>query len=113
MKIATYTQLKDGSWGIRVAGSAGTDETVLARKKSGESREVQVGRVLWIGPDKRNGETISLCTIAPKGKVWDGDAFNGYGAKKGRWRRACPTGGNCSSVGQGRSCGAPDCDGWE
>lgn len=25
---------------------------------------------------------------------------------------ACPTDGNCSSFGDGRSCGAPDCDGW-
>ena len=27
-------------------------------------------------------------------------------------RRSCPTGGNCSSFGSGRSCGADDCDGY-
>ena len=27
-------------------------------------------------------------------------------------RRACLTGGNCSSYGAGRSCGGHDCDGW-
>jgi hypothetical protein len=30
----------------------------------------------------------------------------------GRGRRACKTGGNCSSFGSGRSCGGHDCDGY-
>lgn len=29
-----------------------------------------------------------------------------------RRTRTCPTGGNCSSFGNGHSCGAPDCDGY-
>jgi hypothetical protein len=31
---------------------------------------------------------------------------------RGGSRRRCVTNGNCSSFGSGRSCGAPDCDGY-
>ena len=46
------------------------------------------------------------------GRGWDPDRFNGYGAPRGGYRKSCPTGGNCSSFGSGRSCGAYDCDGY-
>jgi hypothetical protein len=48
--MATYTKLRDGTWGLRGAGlTAGRAVTV--RKKSGETRQETVGRVLWTGPD--------------------------------------------------------------
>ena len=37
--------------------------------------------------------------------------FAGYGRPRGGYRKACITGGNCSSFGSGRSCGGHDCDG--
>ena len=56
-------------------------------------------------------QTCYRCSTA--GKVWVADKFNGYGAaRRGGYARACKTGGNCSSFGSGRSCGAPDCDGY-
>jgi len=44
-------------------------------------------------------------------QTYDPQKFNGYGASRGGYRRACITGGNCSSFGSGRSCGGHDCDG--
>ena len=43
---------------------------------------------------------------------WNPDRFNGYGQRRGGRSRACHSGGNCSSIGAGRSCGAHDCDGY-
>lgn len=43
---------------------------------------------------------------------YDPYKFNGYGRPRGGYRKACITGGNCSSVGSGRSCGGHDCDGY-
>lgn len=60
--MATYTKLRDGSWGVRVEGSvpkAGT--TVTVSKKDGSSKTETLARLVWSG----NG--ISLwATAAPK-----------------------------------------------
>jgi hypothetical protein len=54
---ATYTKLQSGEWGIRVTGSVTPGAKVVVTKKSGETKEETVGKVVWAG----NG--ISLCTI--------------------------------------------------
>ena len=98
-QMTTYSKLKDGSWGVRgsvaevVAGAS-----VTVNKKSGESKTETVGRVLWT-----DGE-LALATIAAS------SSSKSYSPS--RKTRACKTGGNCSSFGSGRSCGAHDCDGW-
>ena len=62
--MASYTKLKDGSWGIRgslpapVAG-----EVVTVAKKSGEIKQETVGRVLWTGTDYQ-GRQSYLASIA-------------------------------------------------
>ena len=56
-KMATYTKLKDGSWGVRVEGTAKSGQSVTVTKKSGETKSETIGRVLWSG----NG--ISLCSV--------------------------------------------------
>lgn len=43
---------------------------------------------------------------------YDAQKFNGYGRPRGGFRKACVSGGNCSSFGSGRSCGGHDCDGF-
>ena len=111
MANATYTKLRSGEWGVRVQGTATVGQTITVQKKSGETKSETVAAVVWSG----NG--ITLCALgrsaaAPKGKVWSGDRFNGYGARRGGYVRACKTDGNCSSFGSGRSCGAEDCDGY-
>jgi hypothetical protein len=103
---ATYTKLKSGDWGIRVQGIVRAGDKVTVRKKSGESKVETVEKVLWAG------DGVSLCMIRRAGLIYDDDKFNGYGARRGGWRKACVTGGNCSSFGSGRSCGGFDCDGF-
>src|SRR4051812_46333297 len=101
----TYTQLKDGSWGIRVAGTARENQEDTVAKKSGEIKTETVARVLWTGKDSRSGETISLCAIARSG--------NGHAHKPGtcmncgercnpRYRRCldCVDGGGGAHGGQ-------------
>jgi hypothetical protein len=60
---ATYTKLKDGSWGIRYAGIPRQGSTVTVRRKDGTTKQEKIAKVLWTGKD-RDGETISLCSIA-------------------------------------------------
>lgn len=60
---ATYTQLRDGSWGIRVLGTALENQTISVRKKDGTEKTETVRRVLWTGRDSRSGQTVSLCAI--------------------------------------------------
>lgn len=58
---ATYTKLKDGTWGVRVAfsgkGSITAGDTVEVKKKSGEKKTETITKVLWSG----NG--VYLCAI--------------------------------------------------
>lgn len=61
---ATYTQLRDGSWGIRVPGTARENESVTVTKKDGTTKTETVARILWSGRDSKSGQTVSLCAIA-------------------------------------------------
>ena len=56
---ASYTKLRDGSWGIRVPESlrATAGDVVTVTKASGEIKDEIVARVLW------TGQGISLCSI--------------------------------------------------
>lgn len=75
----------------------------------------------WRVPADKAAQAQALVSGAPKsapragagrGSNWDATKFNGYGARRGGYRKACVTGGNCSSVGSGRCCGGHDCDGY-
>lgn len=55
----TYTKLRDGSWGLRgPATQLKPGAVVIATKRSGETKQEKVGRVLWTG----NG--VAMATIA-------------------------------------------------
>ncbi len=60
---ATYTKLKDGAWGVRVAGLAVVGQVVLVSKRDGSSETETVAAVLWTGI-ARDGMEASLVTIA-------------------------------------------------
>lgn len=111
MTYPTYTKLKDGSWGVRATGgqhlTAGA--TVTVAKRDGTTKTETIKAVLW------SGDGVTLASIAAgksAGKNYDPQKFNGYGARRGGYSKACVTGGNCSSFGSGRSCGGHDCDGF-
>lgn len=58
MKKATFTKLRNGSWGLRVQGTVTIGATVETTTKAGKVERKTVGKVIWTG----NG--ISLCEIA-------------------------------------------------
>jgi hypothetical protein len=60
--FATFTKLRDGSWGLRVPGKASAGQSVQVLTKSGQKSTKVVGKVLWSGADP-GGSMISLCTI--------------------------------------------------
>lgn len=65
MQAATYTKLRDGSWGIRVSlGAVRAGASFLVRKASGETKTETVSRVIW------HDATTSICSIerAPAGR---------------------------------------------
>lgn len=62
---ATYTKLKDGSWGVRVSGKASRGAALDVTKKDGSRKSEKVRKVLWTGKDEKTGAIISLCSIAP------------------------------------------------
>jgi hypothetical protein len=95
MTTATWTKLRSGDWGLRIAGTVRKGEAVMAIRKDGRTEQVAVDRIVWSG----NG--ITLATVAGR------RSHSGHSG-----RRACITGGNCSSFGSGRSCGGYDCDGY-
>ncbi len=51
---ATFTKLRDGSWGIRVQGVVHTGDIVTVDRKSGVPVATGVGEIVWSG----NGVTI-------------------------------------------------------
>lgn len=92
----TYTKLRDGSWGVRsntVRLAAGLRVDVWT--KGGQLKSETVDRVVWTGGG------VSIASVVSSRRTGTG-----------RRERSCATGGNCSSFGAGRSCGAHDCDGY-
>jgi len=96
---ATYTKLRTGAWGVRVpSGRVQPGDTVTVTTRAGERKIEEIERVVWT-----DGQ-IAICAVRRAG---------GASTPAGRGRgRGCITGGNCSSFGSGRSCGASDCDGY-
>lgn len=75
----------------------------------------------WRVPESAAQKARSLVESAPKssprassghGRNWDPNRFNGHGRPRGGHVKACISGGNCSSLGSGKSCGGHDCDGY-
>jgi hypothetical protein len=91
---ASYTQLKDGSWGLRVKSSVLVEgQTIVVSKKDGSSKNETVGKILWTGKDKFTGDNVALTTISKPVAV----KSNGGGFKKGR-SRSNWSGCSCGSL---------------
>lgn len=72
MATATYTKLKSGSWGIRVAGTAKKGDRVSVATKAGVTKTETVTAVVWSGND------ITICAIdAPKAPAGRGAGYGG------------------------------------
>lgn len=70
---ATYKQLKNGAWGIRVGGIVLAGETITVTKRDGSSKVETIGRVLW------TGDGVSICTIKRSAGSRGSRRNNGYG----------------------------------
>lgn len=79
---ATYTKLRSGEWGIRIAGSTTVGASVVVAKKSGERKTETVARIVW------QGEGVTLAAIAPTSRV----------SSRSRRSRGTWTGCHCGSV---------------
>lgn len=97
---ATPTKLRSGNWGATVKGATVTEgDIVQITTRAGKTWAAAVTKVVWSG----NGATIVATESLDRRPT---------PARNTSRRSACPTDGNCSSFGDGRSCGAYDCDGF-
>lgn len=81
---ATYTKLRDGSWGVRVQGPVKAGETITVTKKGGETKRETVAAVLW------TGDGVSLCSVTPTAKP----AYQPQASRPGKtYRKSAQAGG--------------------
>jgi len=80
--MITYTKLRNGSWGLRGPASAlraGAQVTVT--KRSGESKTVRVGRVLW------SNDTTAIATVQRGSSRNGGSSYRRRGGSG--WQDSC------------------------
>ena len=99
--MASYTKLRDGSWGVRAEGEVRAGQSLTVTKRDQTTKVETVGRVLWTGPDARTGEVVSLCSILKDSAPASPRAAYA-GNYQTSWRSRCPN---------PRDCGDPCCDG--
>jgi hypothetical protein len=87
---ATYTKLRDGSWGLRIVGSATPGSQISVAKKSGERKMETVGRVVFAG----NGVTLATILSAPSNNYAPRKTYGSH--RPGRCRECgAPGNGSC------------------
>lgn len=85
-----YTKLKSGDWGVKgPADVVKAGATVTVVKKSGETRQERIGRVVW------TGSGVSIATIGQAGSASGSPSKGTYYRSGGRGTR---TGCSCGSV---------------
>lgn len=59
---ATYTKLRDGTWGVKVPSiKAISGQKITVSKKSGDTKTEVIGRIIW------EGDGVCICTISSGG----------------------------------------------
>lgn len=90
--MASYTKLRDGTWGIRGPLPApATGQVVSVQTKAGAVKSETVGRVLWTGTDYQ-GQPAYLATIGARPSRGTAKARSGYGCDCEDCHGRCP---NC------------------
>lgn len=72
-------KLRSGEWGVRARGKAAPGDVVNVVAKSGKRWTATVARVVWSGPDRDGGGTVSLCATEKRER-------GGYGGLAGGFR---------------------------
>jgi hypothetical protein len=113
--MITFKKDADGEWGILCpADQAVAGATLTVTKRNGETSTVTIATVA----DEPKADGRIFCWLAAEPRKATGSKATGSvrtsatGQRYRTSRKACTTGGNCSSFGNGRSCGGHDCDGW-
>jgi hypothetical protein len=88
---ATYTKLRDGSWGLRVTGTTTpkANEKVVVAKRDGTSKVEHVAAILW------SGDGVHLCSIS---QCFSQRPLSPQRGGSGRGVRGTWTGCSCGSV---------------
>lgn len=79
---ATYTKLRDGSWGVRVIGAAVTaGQSLTVNTKAGEAKSETIDRVLW------SGDGASICSVVARKRQpsYGGDSQRAMEARARRY----------------------------
>jgi hypothetical protein len=66
-KDASWAQLRDGSWGLRIQGEAVEGEVVRTQTRGGKTTYESVGKV--VTQETRGIYTYAIVTVGPKPKV--------------------------------------------
>lgn len=66
--MASYTKLRDGSWGVRVEGKATVGMSVDVTKRDGSVKRETVSAVKWTGQDRDTGRDVSICAVVPSAR---------------------------------------------
>jgi hypothetical protein len=75
MGVATFTKLRDGSWGLRGMGLQQGD-SVLVSRRDGSRTKMEVGRIVWKGPD---GTTVAEIGGARRASMGEPEEPYSYG----------------------------------
>jgi hypothetical protein len=102
--MASYTKLRDGSWGVRTEGRVVEGLVVTVTKRDGSVKTETIGRVLWTGADQTTGRTVSLCSIVP----YDRPPSSPRPMASAWSRPSTSRKGRCRNP---RDCGDPTCQG--
>ncbi len=96
---ATYTKLRDGSWGIRSTETIRVGQTVLVAKRDGSTKSETVGAIVWTG----NG--VTLASIGARSQT----SSRGYQRRSGAGETANVYGYSSYCTGR-MSCRCFDCE---
>lgn len=108
MTTAKPTKLRDGTWGATVTAPVRAGDTITITTAAGKSWTASVSRVIWTGPARDGGETISIVATGPAPRSGGYGSYGTIGARmEARQRATGWSGCACGSIeGQPR---ASDC----
>ncbi len=114
--VVSPAKLRNGSWGVVSTDDLQIGDIVTVRTKGGKTWTAKIvgdcAGTSNYGELYATAKCDATSSATPRSSNYDANKFNGYGAARGGYRRACKTDGNCSSFGSGRNCGGHDCDGY-
>jgi hypothetical protein len=83
MAQATYTKLRDGSWGIRATTPVTAGQVITVTKKDGTQKQEKVGAVVW------KGDGVVLASLSRESSSGDYKSHNEYGRRQPRGHKPC------------------------